>query len=195
MVFLSCEPFEFFWKVPTPHFSSTQRFSGGAYPLLFINLQDFRGVPTPYISSTKRFSEGAHPLLFINPKGTWTRTWEFWIWINPKGCPPLTFINLKVFRGVPSSHFDQPKGFNFFSTSPHPLNIKKSLPGGGGGRWWEGEAGKNFFLEFDTFFIFNLKILPIWFSQVSRCHLKAFFPRILKQGLLFDICDFSVFKI
>ena len=89
-----------FRGVPTPHFSSTQRFSGGAYPLLFINLQDFRGVPTPYISSTKRFSEGAHPLLFINPKGTWTRTWEFWIWINPKGCPPLTFINLKVFRGV-----------------------------------------------------------------------------------------------
>ena len=34
--------------VPTPHFSSTQRFSGGAHPLLFINLQDFRGVPSPH---------------------------------------------------------------------------------------------------------------------------------------------------
>ena len=39
-----------------------------------------------------------------------------------------------------------------------------------------------FFLEFDTFLIFNLKILPIWFSQVSRCHLKAFFTRISNRS-------------
>ena len=36
------------FQVPTPYFSSTQRFSGDAHPLLFINLQDFRGVPTPH---------------------------------------------------------------------------------------------------------------------------------------------------
>ena len=35
----------------------------------------------------------------------------FEICINPNGCPPLTFINPKVFRGVPSSSFQQPKGF------------------------------------------------------------------------------------
>ena len=69
---------------------------------------------------------------------------------------------------------------------------KKLLDGAlkpGKGQW------RLFFLEFDTFFILNLKILPIWFSQVSRCHLKAFNSMILKHGLLFAICDFSIFKI
>ena len=42
----------------------------------------------------------------------------FEIFINPKKCPPLTFINLKVFRGVPSSNFHQPKGFKEWC-SPH----------------------------------------------------------------------------
>ena len=45
------------------------------------------------------------------------------------------------------------------------------------------------------FIILNLKILPIWFSHVLRWHLKAFHSRIYKQGLLFAICDFSIFKI
>ena len=35
----------------------------------------------------------------------------FGICINPKGCPPLAFINLKAFRGVPSPSFHQPKGY------------------------------------------------------------------------------------
>ena len=35
----------------------------------------------------------------------------FEICINPNGCPPLTFINPKVLKGVPSSNFHQPKGF------------------------------------------------------------------------------------
>ena len=67
------------------------------------------------------------------------------------------------------------------------------------GWWWKVMGGRDreefFFFRIWHFFflIFNLKILPI--SKVSRCHLKAFFPRISKQGLLFDICDFSIFKI
>ena len=47
-----------------------------------------------------------------------------------------------------------------------------------------------FFGIWHFFLIFNLKILPIWFSQVSRCHMKDFFTRILKQVLLFEICGF-----
>ena len=61
--------------------------------------------------------------------------------------------------------------------------------------WWRGWHGTKPFFRSDTFFlIFNSKILPIWFSQVSRCHMKDFPSRILKQGLLFGICDFSIFK-
>ena len=41
------------------------------------------------------------------------------------------------------------------------LNIKKILPGGGGGRWWEEGAGKIFFWNLTLFYIFNLKILSI----------------------------------
>ena len=45
----------------------------------------------------------------------------FGICINPKGCPPLVFINLKVFRGVLSSSFHQSKGFRGMpSSSFHP---------------------------------------------------------------------------
>ena len=59
----------------------------------------------------------------------------------------------------------------------------------------EGAGCKTIFQIWHFFLILNLKILPIWFSQVSRCHLKDFYSRILKQGLLFAICDFSIFKI
>ena len=41
----------------------------------------------------------------------------FGICINPKGCPPLTFINLQVFRGCPPLTLHQPKGFQ----GAHPL--------------------------------------------------------------------------
>ena len=54
---------------------------------------------------------------------------------------------------------------------------------------------KIFFKICHRFLISNLKILPIWFSQLSKCHLKDFHSRISKQGLLFGICDFSIFKI
>ena len=65
--------------------------------------------------------------------------------------------------------------------------------------YWKGVGGggrEDFFLGiWHLFLISNLKILSIWFSQVSRCHLKDCYSRILKQGLLFAICDFSIFKI
>ena len=54
---------------------------------------------------------------------------------------------------------------------------------------------KIFFKICHRFLISNLKILPIWFSQFSKCHLKDFHSRISKQGLLFGICDFSIFTI
>ena len=44
---------------------------------------------------------------------------------------------------------------------------------------------KFFFWNLTHFLIFNLKILPIWFSQISRCHLKAFFYKNFKTGLTF----------
>ena len=102
----------------------------------------------------------------------------------------LNWISKKVWNSKKKNSSLPPPPTTFHH---HPLAI--SL-GGGGGRWWEEGAGKIFFFGiWHFFFIFILKILPIWFSQVSKCHLKAFFPRILKQGLLFDICDFSIFKI
>ena len=52
-----------------------------------------------------------------------------------------------------------------------------------------------FFGIWHIFLIFKLKILPISFSQVSRCHLKAFFTTISKQVLLFGICGFINYKI
>ena len=61
---------------------------------------------------------------------------------------------------------------------------------GGGG---EGQ-GRFFFWNLTLFLIFNLKILPIWFSQVSRCHLKAFFPKDFKTGLTFWHMWFSNFQ-
>ena len=48
-----------------------------------------------------------------------------------------------------------------------------------------------FFWIWHIFLIFNLKILQIWFSYVSRCHLKAFFTRLSKQVSLFDISDWK----
>ena len=41
----------------------------------------------------------------------------FGICINPKGCPPLIFINLQVFTGCPPLTFHQPKGFYGVPTS------------------------------------------------------------------------------
>ena len=54
---------------------------------------------------------------------------------------------------------------------------------------------KTIFQIWNFFLIFNLKILPIWFCWVSRCHLKGFYLNFSKPVLLFDICDFSIFKI
>ena len=62
----------------------------------------------------------------------------------------------------------------------------------GGGRRGQGRI---FFWNLTFFLIFNSKILPILFFQVSRCHMKHFYLRISEQGLLFGICDFSIFKI
>ena len=88
------------------------------------------------------------------------------------------FLNLKSKKGVKSE--------KWFCTlppphliHPHPLAITVKFLC----RIWH------------LFLILNLKILPIWFSHVSRCHLKDFYSRISKQGLLFGICDFSIFKI
>ena len=66
--------------------------------------------------------------------------------------------------------------------------------GAGGIFSWGGRV-QNHFSDLKFFLISNLKILPIWFFQVSRCHMKDFYSRILKQGLLLGICDFSIFKI
>ena len=44
---------------------------------------------------------------------------------------------------------------------------------------------KTFFGIWQLFLILNLKILPIWFSYVSRCHLKDFFHKVFKTGLTF----------
>ena len=52
---------------------------------------------------------------------------------------------------------------------------------------WGGRA-QNHFSDRKLFFIFNLKILLIWFCWVSRCHLKALFTNSSKQILLFEIC-------
>ena len=57
---------------------------------------------------------------------------------------------------------------------------------------WENQIGSIFKLNIKKK---SVKFQKILFPQVSRCHLKAFFPRISKQGLLFDICDFLIFKI
>ena len=62
----------------------------------------------------------------------------------------------------------------------------------GGGR--EGQ-GRIFFLEFDTFFDIQFKNTSNLISPSFKVPSKNFFPRISKQGLLFDICDFSIFKI
>ena len=70
------------------------------------------------------------------------------------------------------------------------INNQPLLEGGGRGQgrfFWGGIS--------HLFLISNLKILPIWFSQISRRHLKDFYSKILKQGLLFGIRDFSIFKI
>jgi hypothetical protein len=75
--------FGIFWNlhqskgVPTPHFSLTYRFLGGAHPSLFINLKIFR-VPRPYFSSTYRILGG---------------------------CPPFTFHQPKSFQGAPTTYF------------------------------------------------------------------------------------------
>ena len=57
--------------------------------------------------------------------------------------------------------------------------------GGGGGRWWEEGAGKNFFLEFDTFFYIQFKntfnlIFPGFKVPYERFLFKNF-----KTGLTF----------
>jgi hypothetical protein len=57
-----------FLGVPTPHFSLTQRFSRGTHPLLFINLQDFRGVLTPHF----------YELLLMKSKG-WAPPENLWV--------------------------------------------------------------------------------------------------------------------
>ena len=83
-VFLSIELHKFgiFWNlhqpkgVPTPHFSSTYRFLGGAHPSLFINLKVFR-VPTPYFSSTYRILGGCPPLTFHQSRSPSSLPWYF----------------------------------------------------------------------------------------------------------------------
>ena len=64
------------------------------------------------------------------------------------------------------------------------------------GWWWHyQEMGVQeawcqfFFWIWQHFFILNLKILTIWISSISRCHLKDFFTKISKQALLFEICN------
>ena len=56
--------------------------------------------------------------------------------------------------------------------------------GVGGIRCWVGRV-QNHFSDGTLFFIFNLKILPILFCWVSRCHLKALFTKVLRSGLTF----------
>ena len=94
------------------------------------------------------------------------------------------------------SHFIQFQHYGEKDTLAY-REMKLLLPGGsgaGGTINWGGRV-QNHFSDLTFFFILNLKILPIWFSQVSRCHLKGFHSRISKQGLLFGIFDFSIFKI
>ena len=102
----------------------------------------------------------------------------------------------QVFRQIQFSCYTLHTGrncFNLFQIS-FSANITNTDPGISGVSKDQRNCEKSktthchFFLEFDIFLIFNLKILPIWFFQVSKCYLKAFFTRISKQGLLFDIC-------
>ena len=78
--------------------------------------------------------------------------------------------------------------------------MKLLLPRGGGAggiiRGWRlrGQGAKPFF-RFDPFFQIQFKntsnLILLGFKMSS----ESFFIRISKQGLLFDIYDFSIFKI
>ena len=114
----------------------------------------------------------------------WLKPHFFNAWVNPilsavsvvQGVPPICWqLRTKIWKL--KHHICQ-------KISPVLKFLNKKLSDGRF-RWHSAKS----------FLISNLKILPIWFSQVSRCHLKDFYSRILKQGLLFAICDFSIFKI
>ena len=82
----------------------------------------------------------------------------------------------------------QKKIFPAPSSHHHPLNIKKSPQGvvvKGGGREGQGRI----------FFDIQFKNTSNLISPSFKVPSKSFFPRISKQGLLFDIYDFSIFKI
>ena len=73
-----------------------------------------------YRPSQRTCGQRGHPLGLIYARKSvqgffcnlnYTKSSSFGICINPKGCPPLTFINPKFFRGCPSLTFHQAKGF------------------------------------------------------------------------------------
>ena len=124
----------------------------------------------------------------------------------PKVSPVLKFLNKNLLDGTLKSgkiklevflNLKSKKKFQTWKMVTLPPKKNFFLPGGSGAGGiisWGGRV-QNHFSDLTLFLIFNLKILPIWFCWVSRCHLKGFYSRILKQILFFDICDFSIFKI